>query len=84
MCELKRSRDQIYQTGRGPRMTQMTGNKEIRLCKFLTVPDVAEELNLSVRKVWDDIRKGLLKTHKFGRSTRISRKDLDNYIRRSR
>jgi excisionase family DNA binding protein len=62
----------------------MSERKENRRRKFATVPDVAEELNVSVRKVWNDIKNELLKTHKFGCSTRISRKDLDNYIRRSR
>lgn len=59
-------------------------SKEKDLRQFLTVPEVSEELNVSVRKIWTDISDGLLKTHKFGRSTRISRKDLDDYIGHSR
>ncbi len=52
--------------------------------EFLPVPAVAQELNVSVRKVWRDIADGKLQIHKFGRATRVSRKDLDDYIRKSR
>ncbi len=59
-------------------------SKERYRRQFLTVPEVSEELNVSARKIWSDISDRILKTHRFGRSTRISRQDLDDYIRRSR
>jgi excisionase family DNA binding protein len=62
----------------------MSERKENFPRKFLTVPDVAEELNVSVRKVWTVIEDRLLKTHKFGHSRRISREDLNDYIAKSR
>ena len=52
--------------------------------EFLTVPEAADELNVSVRKIWKDIEEEKLKSHKFGRARRISRDDFDDYIRRSR
>jgi excisionase family DNA binding protein len=51
---------------------------------FPNVREAAEELNYSERKVWREIRDGRLKVHRFGKSTRISRDDLEDYIRRSR
>ena len=51
---------------------------------FLTVPEVADELGISERHVWRLIEEKELKAHHFGGATRISRDDLDDYIRRSR
>ncbi len=51
---------------------------------FLTIPKVAEELDISERSVWRLVEDGELSAHKFGASTRIRRSDLDAYIKRSR
>lgn len=48
---------------------------------LLTTSEVAEKLKLSARTVYDLIRSGELKSHKFGhRTVRIKQCDLDNYI----
>ncbi len=52
--------------------------------KFLTVPEAADEIGISERHTWREIETGKLKAHHFGGCTRISREDLDDYIRRSR
>ena len=52
--------------------------------KFLTIPQFAEKLGLSERKVWREIEEGRIKVHRFGNSTRISDDDGDDYIRGSR
>jgi excisionase family DNA binding protein len=52
--------------------------------RFLTVPEVAEELRISERSVWRLIEEGELPAHKFGSSTRVKREDLDSYIERCR
>lgn len=54
---------------------------ESRFREFLTIREVAEILGISERQVWRIIREGLIKAHKFGRSTRVKRSDLDDYIR---
>ena len=52
--------------------------------EFLSVREVAEILGVSERQVWRFIRNGDLPTHGFGRSTRIKRSDLDDFITRRR
>ena len=48
---------------------------------LLTPPEVAEKLRLSVRGVYDLIRSGELKGHKFGhRTVRVKQGDLNSYI----
>jgi hypothetical protein len=39
---------------------------------FQTVPQLAEELGVSERHLWNEVRVGELMVHKFGRKTRIS------------
>ena len=48
--------------------------------QFLTIPQVAEELNLSERTVWRRIDDEEIKVNHFGSSTRVKRGDLDDYI----
>ena len=52
--------------------------------RFLTVKQAADELNRDERSVWRAIEEGDLVSHKFGGSTRINRRDLDDYIERNR
>lgn len=52
--------------------------------RFLTISQVADELGYSERSVWRRIREGKIPTHRFDGSTRISREDLDRYIRQCR
>lgn len=65
-------------------MSNDDNEKPLRGKRFLKIPSVAEELDCSERKVWREIESGSLKAHYFGGATRISRDDLDEYIRRSR
>ncbi len=65
-------------------MSKDENGKPSRKAKYLTVPQVAEELQVSERKVWSLIEEEELKVHDFGNSTRVSRADLDDYIARSR
>lgn len=65
-------------------MTKDENEKLPRKKRFLKIREVAVELNYSERKVWREIESGKLKVHRFGSSTRVSREDLDDYIRRSR
>ena len=52
--------------------------------ELLTPPEVADVLRLSVRGVYDLIRSGELRGHKFGhRTLRIMKSDLDSYIKGS-
>lgn len=49
--------------------------------RALTVPDVAERMGVSTRKVWTLISMGELKTFKVGaRGTRILSSALDEYL----
>lgn len=50
---------------------------------FLTVPEVAEKLKLSRMSVYRLISKGELPYHEFGKAFRISRAELDAYVKRS-
>lgn len=65
-------------------MAKDENDKPPRRKKFLKIPEVAEELNYGVRKVWREIEIEELKVHRFGKSTRVARDDLDDYIRRAR
>jgi len=60
-------------------MTQQ--RKETR---FLTVDQVADELGLSTRSVWRLIATKELVPNHFGGAVRISRDELEDYVRRSR
>lgn len=52
--------------------------------KFMTIPEFAEKLSVSERKIWREIEDGRIKVHRFGNSTRIADDDGDDYIRGSR
>lgn len=65
-------------------MSNEENGKSSRRNRFLKIPRVAEELDCSERKVWRLIEDGELKAHDFGGSTRVSKDDLDDYIRRAR
>ena len=52
--------------------------------RFLTIRQVAEELNHSERSVWRRIESKELPTYQFGASTRVRREDLDAYIDKNR
>jgi excisionase family DNA binding protein len=54
------------------------------IARFLTVSEVATSLSVSERQVWRLIRSGQLVAHKFGGCTRISSRELDQYIDYSR
>ena len=47
---------------------------------LLTPSDVAERLKLNSLTIYKYIRRGELKAAKFGRTYRISEKDLENFI----
>ena len=51
---------------------------------FLTIKETAEELRVSERSVWRWVEDGALPVHKFCSSTRVSQKDLNDYINRSK
>ena len=51
---------------------------------FLTVGQVARLLQISEREVRRWIATGALRVHRFGRAIRISREDLDDFIRRAK
>jgi excisionase family DNA binding protein len=51
---------------------------------FLTIESVAEQLGLSTATIRRAIRDGKLKQHRFGRTLRICRDDLQAYISLSR
>jgi|GEM_PF-6775253 len=48
--------------------------------RHLTVPEVADLLHLSVRKVWNLIHTGSLPYKRYGRSVRILESALGEYI----
>lgn len=50
---------------------------------FLTVRQVADQLNVSDRSVRRWIQRGLLRVNRFGRAVRVSRKALQAFINQS-
>jgi excisionase family DNA binding protein len=52
--------------------------------RFLSVAEVATLLGLSVRHLRREIVEGHLTVHRFGKAVRISREDLDAYVRARR
>lgn len=52
--------------------------------RFLTIPQVAAELGVTPRTVWNWIGGGLLPTHRFVGAVRVSRADLESFIARGR
>ena len=62
-------------------MTEPTSNNAYTL---FTVTEVAAEFKQSTRQIRRLIASGDLRVHRLGRSVRISRADLDAYLRRSR
>lgn len=67
----------------GSQMTESNPEKNA-VGEFLRIPEVAQVLNCSVRKVWRHIDAQELRVHRFGGSTRIARVDLDEFISRHR
>jgi len=65
-------------------MCKQNPDPKLRNHKFLKIPEVAEELNKSVRSVWRLIEEGELRSHLFRDSRRVSREDLYEYINRCR
>lgn len=52
--------------------------------KYLSVREVAKELNINVQTIRSFIKKGELKGYRFGkRSVRVLRSDLDRFIKES-
>ena len=52
--------------------------------RLLTVPQVAEYLQVSTRKVWGLIEWGKLPVVRIDRCTRVTLEDLDAYVRSAR
>lgn len=52
--------------------------------KWLTVEDIAEELDLTKMTVYRLIAAGAILAYRFGRSFRVKPEDLDTYIHGSR
>ena len=65
-------------------MSKATDGGEDAPPDFYTVPEAAARLKMSKRAVWRLLEVGDLERHEFGGLTRISRLDLEAYIRRSR
>lgn len=61
-------------------MTDKTINRRERL---LTVPQAAEQCQLSVRQMWRHIKEGRLKVVRLGRAVRIRPGDLERFIERN-
>ena len=81
-CEQKCERvkkSAITQSNNRPALVSDTG--QVRL---LTIPQVAEYLQVSTRKVWGLIEWGKLPVVRIGRCTRVILGDLDDYVRSAR
>ena len=52
--------------------------------ELLTVREIAKGLKLSTTFVWREIKAGALPTIRLGRSVRVTRADLDAYIKARR
>lgn len=50
---------------------------------YLTVPEVAERLNLSRMSVYRLLSSGELRYHSFGKAFRISKAEYEAYVKRS-
>lgn len=50
---------------------------------MLTVPQIAEQLNLSTRTVVRFIEQGKLKAYRFGKDYRIKEEDFEEFIKNS-
>ena len=60
---------------------QMKASQMNKGSELLTPKEVADTLRLEVRGVYDIVRSGKLKAHKFGhRTLRVKRSDLQAYI----
>ena len=62
----------------------MTKHRADLLPRMLVVQEVAELCQVSERTVWRWIRNNNLNAHRFGRLTRISEKDFENFLRSNR
>lgn len=47
----------------------------------LTVPEVSRELKLSIRTAWALVHSGKLPSFKIGRSRRVTREALEQFVR---
>ncbi len=47
---------------------------------LLTVPEVADRLNLNFQHVWRMVNAGKIPSYRIGRSRRVSQDDLDAYL----
>ncbi len=65
----------VTDTNSRPEDAQDTGQMQL-----FTVSQVANILQISVRKTWDLVGRGKLVAVKIDRSTRVAFLDLDNYI----
>jgi len=59
-------------------MSSDASNK--KASRFLTVPEVADELGVSTKHVRRAIDRGDLPIHRFGRAVRVARADLEQFI----
>jgi excisionase family DNA binding protein len=60
------------------------GRQQRSTDRYITVPEAADILSVSVRQVWRLLRADQIVGHKFGNCTRISLRELDQYFARSR
>lgn len=61
--------------------TEVTPDKSVtKPSNSLTVPEVATELNICVRHAWDEIYSGKLKAFNIGRSVRVRKSALEEYV----
>lgn len=49
---------------------------------FLTIPEAAEYLHVSPRSVYRWLRSGHLRCFRLGNTTRIARRDLEQFVQR--
>lgn len=49
--------------------------------KYLTVPEVAEELGKTIRAIWQDIYRGKIPHRRWGRRVLIPREDLEQFLK---
>ncbi len=64
--------------------SEIRGSSRLSTSRFLSVDDVAYELNVSRRSVWRWIKGELLSVYRFGGVTRVRRGDLDAFIKLAR
>jgi excisionase family DNA binding protein len=60
--------------------TMSSDASHIKVGRFLTVAEAADELCISPKHLRRAIDRGDLPTHRFGRAVRIARTDLEQFI----